>query len=113
MRRPVGLGREYAKLFAARTFSNLGDGMTLVAGPLLAATLTRDPLQIAGLPFAQRLPWLLFALPGGALVDRLDRRRLMAAVDAFRSGDRGGPRPDERLAAYLSLRSRRRNAEHG
>lgn len=86
MRRPVGLGREYAKLFAARTFSNLGDGMTLVAGPLLAATLTRDPLQIAGLPFAQRLPWLLFALPGGA------------PVDAFRSSDRGGPRPDERLA---------------
>ncbi|MDQ4126870.1 MAG: MFS transporter [Actinomycetota bacterium] len=85
MRRRVGLGQEYTKLFAARTFSNLGDGMTLVAGPLLAASLTRDPLQIAGLAFAQRLPWLLFALPSGALVDRLDRRRLMAAVDAFRS----------------------------
>ena len=81
----AGLGREYAKLFAARTVSNLGDGMTLVAGPLLAATLTRDPLQIAGLAFACRLPWLLFALPGGVLVDRLDKRRLMAAVDAFRS----------------------------
>ena len=59
--------------------------MTLVAAPLLAATLTRDPLQIAGLAFAGRLPWLLFALPGGVLVDRLDRRRLMAAVDLFRS----------------------------
>jgi MFS family permease len=79
------LGKEYAKLFAARTVSNLGDGMTLVAGPLLAAALTRDPLLIAGLAFAQRLPWLLFALVSGALVDRLDRRRLMAAVDALRS----------------------------
>jgi len=37
-----GLGQEYAKLFAARTFSNLGDGMTLVAGPPFAATLTRN-----------------------------------------------------------------------
>jgi MFS family permease len=79
------LGKEYAKLLAARTVSNLGDGMTLVAGPLLAAALTRDPLLIAGLAFAQRLPWLLFALVSGALVDRLDRRRLMAAVDASRS----------------------------
>ncbi len=85
MRPFEGLGREYAKLFAARTVSNLGDGMTLVAGPLLAATFTRDPLQIAGLAFAQRLPWLLFALLSGVLVDRLDKRRLMAAVDAFRS----------------------------
>ena len=84
--RPFGeLGGEYAKLFAARTVSNLGDGMTLVAAPLLAATLTRDPLEIAGLAFAGRLPWLLFALPSGVLVDRLDKRRLMAAVDLFRS----------------------------
>jgi MFS family permease len=80
-----GLGKEYAKLFAARTVSNLGDGMTLVAGPLLAAALTRDPLLIAGLAFAQRLPWLFFALVSGVLVDRLDRRRLMAAVDTLRS----------------------------
>ena len=47
-----GLGKEYAKLFAARTVSNLGDGMTLVAGRLHAAALTRDPLLIAGLAFA-------------------------------------------------------------
>ncbi len=85
MRPFEGLGSEYAKLFASRTVSNLGDGMTLVAGPLLAAAFTRDPLQIAGLAFAQRLPWLLFALLSGVLVDRLDKRRLMAAVDAFRS----------------------------
>ena len=65
--------------------SNLGDGITLVAGPLLAASLTRDPALVAGLTFAQRLPWLLFSLLSGALVDRLDRRRLMAAVDLFRT----------------------------
>lgn len=57
----------------------------LVAGPLLAAALTRDPVLVAGLAFAQRLPWLLFSLISGALVDRLDRRRLMFLMDLFRS----------------------------
>ena len=64
--------------------SNLGDGVTLVAGPLLAASLTRDPRLVAGLAVAQRLPWLLFSLLSGALVDRLDRRLLMVRVDAAR-----------------------------
>jgi MFS family permease len=80
-----GLGPDYRKLWAASTVSNLGDGVTLVAGPLLAASLTRDPLLVAGLALAQRLPWLFFSLISGALVDRLDRRMLMVAVDAFRT----------------------------
>lgn len=50
------LGREFHKLWAASGVSNLGDGVWLVAAPLLAATLTRDPVLIAGLSFAQRLP---------------------------------------------------------
>jgi hypothetical protein len=79
-----GLGPEFRKLWTANAISNLGDGVTFVAGPLLAASLTRDPLLVAGLSFAQRLPWLLFSLVSGALVDRLDRRRLMATVDVGR-----------------------------
>jgi len=84
-----GLNREYGKLWTASTVSNLGDGVTLVAGPLLAASLTRDPALVAGLTFTQQLPWLLFSLVCGALVDRLDRRRLMAMVDLFRVGGIG------------------------
>ena len=80
------LNREYTKLWTASTISNLGDGVTLVAGSLLAASLTRNPALVAGLTFAQQLPWLLFSLVSGALVDRLDRRRLMATVDLFRVG---------------------------
>lgn len=78
------LGPEYRKLWVASAVSNLGDGITLVAGPLLAATLTRDPVLIAGITFAQRLPWLLFSLLSGALVDRLDRRLTMGTVDLLR-----------------------------
>ncbi len=84
MSRP-GLGANYWKLWTASTISNLGDGVTLVAGPLLAASLTRDPVLVAGVAFAQRLPWLLFSLISGALVDRLDRRLLMGMVDIFRA----------------------------
>jgi MFS family permease len=80
-----GLGPEFRKLWAASAVSNLGDGIALVAAPLLAAALTRDPALVAGLSFAQRLPWLLFPLLSGALADRLDRRRALAAVAAFRA----------------------------
>jgi MFS family permease len=59
--------------------------MYLAALPLLAAELTRDPLAVSVVTFAGWLPWLLFALPAGALVDRLDRRRVMTAVDASRA----------------------------
>jgi MFS family permease len=85
-----GLGWEFGKLWAASAASYLGDGVALVAAPLLAATLTRDPARVAGLVFAQRLPWLLFALLSGALVDRLDRRRTMAAVAVCRATLIGG-----------------------
>ena len=56
-----------------------------MAGPLLAASLTRDPILVAGLTFAQSVPWLLFPLISGALVDRLDRRRVMGYADAART----------------------------
>jgi MFS family permease len=79
------LGPDFAKLWTANAVSNLGDGVTLVAGPLLAASLTRSPLLVAALTFAQRLPWLLFSLLSGALVDRLDRRRVMMTADLFRA----------------------------
>jgi hypothetical protein len=70
--RTRGLGPDFGRLWTANAVSNLGDGVTLVAGPLLAATPTRDPRLVAGLAVAQRLPWLLFSLVSGALVDRLD-----------------------------------------
>lgn len=57
-----------------------------MALPLLAETLTRQPLLFAGVTFANRLPWLLFSLQAGAITDRVDRRRLMWVVNAVRAG---------------------------
>jgi MFS family permease len=66
--------------------SNLGDGVATVAYPWLASAITRDPVQIALIGVATRLPWLLFTLPAGVITDRLDRRRLIASMDAVRFG---------------------------
>jgi MFS family permease len=79
------LGPAFWRLYAASAASNLADGVNRVALPLLAATLTRDPVLVAGLTSLAFLPWLLFALPAGAVVDRVDRKRAMAAANAVRA----------------------------
>jgi len=73
-------------LWASSGLSNLGDGMFKVVLPMVAIGFTRAPVLIAGLTFAVTLPWLLFALPAGALADRLDRRRAMVGADLVRAG---------------------------
>jgi MFS family permease len=80
----------YRRLWLGYSVSTIGDGVTLTAGPLLVASLTHDPLLVAGALFVQRLPWLLFSLVSGVFVDRLDRRRLIAIVDLTRAVIVGG-----------------------
>ncbi|KUL71116.1 MULTISPECIES: MFS transporter [unclassified Streptomyces] len=75
----------FGRLWAAQTTSSLGDGVTHAALPLLALTLTRDPMALAVVTAAGTLPWLLFGVLGGALVDRWDRRRTMGVTDAARA----------------------------
>jgi MFS family permease len=76
---------EFWRLWTSVTLSNLGDGIRLAAFPLLAVTLTQDPRLVAGVAVVQYLPWLLLGLPAGAVVDRMDRRRLMSAVNLGRT----------------------------
>lgn len=79
------LGADFTKLWTASAVSNVGDGVTMAAGPLLVASITTNPALIGGAVFVQQLPWLLFALISGAYVDRLDRRKLVVAVNALRA----------------------------
>lgn len=78
------LGPGYRRLWTASTISNLGDGMFLVALPLLAARTTDSSLQISLVAAFSMLPWLVVSLHAGAIVDRSDKRRLLITVDAFR-----------------------------
>lgn len=76
----------FRRLWAAAAISSLGDGVALAALPLLVASLTQDPLLVAGAFAALELPWLLFSLPSGTLVDRVDRRSAMVSADLIRAG---------------------------
>ena len=78
------LGPSYYKLFAGTVVSNLGDGMSTIAYPWLASAITRNPILIALVAVAQRLPWLLFTLPAGVITDRVDRRVAMVSMDILR-----------------------------
>jgi MFS family permease len=84
-RRTVGLDDRYWRLWGAVASSNLGDGLVSLAFPWLASLLTRDPMAIAGVALATRMPWLLFSLQAGVLGDRLDRRRLMVSANTVRA----------------------------
>lgn len=79
------LGRNYRRLFAASTISNLGDGIGVIAYPWLATAITRDPFLIALVAVVQRLPWLLFSLPAGVITDRYERRKLMVWSNVART----------------------------
>ncbi len=81
---PARLGRDFRWIWGASTVSNLGDGIVLAAGPLLVASITREPFAVAMAAFLQQLPWLLFGVPAGAVIDRLDRRTLTIVVDLIR-----------------------------
>jgi predicted MFS family arabinose efflux permease len=81
---PSRLGRGFRWLLASSWVTNLGDGITLAAGPLLVASQTRDPLTVAMAAFLLRLPWLLFGLYAGVVVDRLDRRAIVIVTGLVR-----------------------------
>ncbi len=74
---PERLPANFWRFAAAYTSIGLGDGVRQAALPLLAASVTRVPLAVAAVTFAESLPWLLVNLPSGVYVDRHDRRRIM------------------------------------
>ncbi|GAA3045728.1 MFS transporter [Streptomyces roseofulvus] len=82
---PAAVLRPFTALWASQASSNLADGLLQTAAPLLVATLSRDPLVVAGMTVAQYLPWLLATLPAGALADRVDRRRILVLGNGLRA----------------------------
>jgi MFS family permease len=84
-KKKVELGLNYWKLWTASVGSNLGDGVAAIAYPWLASAITRDPILIALIAVAQRIPWLIFTLPAGVITDRVDRRKAMVWMDVLRA----------------------------
>lgn len=72
-------------MLASSWLTNLGDGVAAAAGPLLIATLTRDPLMISLSALVGWAPPLLFSLYAGVLSDRYNRRRIVLVANAVRA----------------------------
>ena len=79
------MGPAFNRMWASSVVSNLSDGILIAAAPLLAITLTDSTLLISAIGAMVMLPWLLFAIPIGVLVDRVDRRFILAGANATRS----------------------------
>jgi len=77
----TGLSPDFVKFWAGQTISNLGSSFTQWAVPLLVYQLTHSAVSLGIATAATWLPFLLFGLPIGAWMDRIDRKKAMITLD--------------------------------
>ena len=78
---PLRANRDFQLLWAGQAVSVLGSRVSQIAYPLLVLAMTGSPATAGIVGFIGTLPYILFQLPAGALMDRVDRRRWMIACD--------------------------------
>jgi predicted MFS family arabinose efflux permease len=77
--------RNYMLLWSGQVVSTLGSSASQIVYPLLILALTASPTAAGIAGSARALPYILFSLPVGALVDRWDRKRVMIWADVGRA----------------------------
>jgi len=77
------VSRDFTKFWVGQTVSNLGSSFTQWAVPLLVFQLTHSAVNLGISMAATFLPYLLFGLPLGAWMDRVDRKRAMIVLDSI------------------------------
>ncbi len=82
---PLWHNRDYLLLWSGQTISSIGSGVSELAFPLLVLALTRSPAQAGFASALRTVPYFIFTLPGGALIDRWNRKRVMVFCDAGRA----------------------------
>ena len=93
--------RDFALLFSASLVSNIGTWMETVAVGALVTGLTGKAVWAALVAAATFLPIGVLSPVGGALADRVDRRRFLIATNSFEAG----------LAAVLTVLAATGNAK--
>ncbi len=78
---PLRLNREFRRLYVARVVSFIGSMITFVALPAQVFSITRSSLQVGLIGIVEVVPLVGAALFGGALADRIDRRRLIVVCE--------------------------------
>lgn len=77
--------RGFGWLWTATGAANVGDGVVVVAVPLIAVGIGATAAEVAVVTAATTLAWPLLGLPAGWIVDRVERRRLLALANLARS----------------------------
>ena len=75
----------YLLLWSGQTVSSVGSGVSQIAFPLLVLMITRSPAQAGFAGALRTVPYFIFTLPGGALIDRWNRKWVMILCDAGRA----------------------------
>ncbi len=76
--------RDFLLLWSGQAISILGTSVSTLALPLLVLALTHSPTQAGFIAATQTIPYVLFSLPAGALVDRWNRKTVMILCDTAR-----------------------------
>lgn len=84
-RTPLWRNRDYRLLWSGQIVSSVGTFVSQLAFPLLVLALTHSPAQAGLIGGLRGLPYALFILPAGALVDRWNRKRVMIVCDTGRA----------------------------
>src|SRR4051794_14104511 len=82
---PLWRNRDYVLLLSGQIGSTLGSTVSGIAFPLLILALTNSPTAAGIAGALVTIPYLIFSLPAGALVDRWDRKRVMLICDTIRA----------------------------
>ncbi len=82
--RPLWRNRDFLLLWSGQAVSTLGSTVSTLALPLLVLALTHSAAQAAFIAATQAIPYLVLALPAGALIDHWDRKAVMIRCDIAR-----------------------------
>ena len=77
--------RDYMLLWGGQVVSTAGSMASYAVIPLLILALTDSPAAAGTAAALRWIPYMLFSLPGGALIDRWDRKRVMIVCDLGRA----------------------------
>jgi len=77
---PLRASRDFRLLFAGQVVSNLGTQAALVALPFQIFVISHSPALVGLLGAFELGPMIVVSLLGGALADRVDRRRQLAVA---------------------------------
>jgi MFS family permease len=82
---PLWRNRDYMLLWSGQVVSTLGSTASGIVFPLLILAITGSPTSAGIAGALQALPYLIFSLPAGALIDRWNRKRVMILCDTGRA----------------------------